>query len=135
MQCQSLEVRLCAAVITFKLICRLIDRWCHNLDRCQSPLDWRQSNLDPSHCLSEAAVPPLKMAEFLLTNNSFMFVLSQIFFDAKLLTHTSAASPSPSPSSHSSSPSFISGEGTIGSTLDLKLKGTKVFNNKYLWHG
>ena len=70
-----------------------------------------------------------------LANLLSLSILSEIFLGAKLLTHTAAASPSPSPSSHSSSPSFISGEGTIGSILDLKLKGTKVFNNKYLWHG
>ena len=71
-----------------------------------------------------------------LANLLSLTILSEIFLDAKLLTHTTAASPSPSPSSHSSSHSFItSGEGTFGSTLDLNLKGKKVFKNKNRWHG
>ena len=71
-----------------------------------------------------------------LANLLSLSILSEIFLDATLLTHTTAASPSPSSSPHSSSPSFISGEGTIGSILDHQIKGITVFkNNKYVWHG
>ena len=70
-----------------------------------------------------------------LANLLSLSILSEIFLDAKLLTHTTAASPSPSSSPHSSSPSFISGEGTFGSISDLKLKGKQVFKDKNRWHG